>query len=159
LKSAAIGCPANETKPLFAGKLVNWSVVGAETPKNRTFDVPPPGVGFETVTEAVAAVAIFEAGTAAVTCELLTKVVVRGVPFQFTNDPETNPTPFTFSMKLGPPGAVTVGTSGSLIKGTGFPCPSVIALASNTNGQTSRMDFVAVLRHKCPLSQTEKSTG
>jgi hypothetical protein len=94
------------------GKLVNWRVVGAETAKNTTFEVPPPVLGLDTVIEAVLAVAMFEAGTVAVNCELLTKVVLRGVPFQSTADPETNPVPFTVSVKLGPPGAVAVGTSG-----------------------------------------------
>src|ERR1039458_6500335 len=45
------------------------------TSKNITFDVPPPGLGFTTVTEAVLAAAMSEAGTLAVNCEWLTKVV------------------------------------------------------------------------------------
>jgi hypothetical protein len=44
-----------------------------------------------------------EAGIVAVSCELLTKVVLRAVPFQLTADPEINPVPFTVSAKLDPP--------------------------------------------------------
>jgi hypothetical protein len=39
--------------------------------KVRVFDVPPPGEGFSTVTEAVPAVAMSAAGTVAVNCVLL----------------------------------------------------------------------------------------
>jgi hypothetical protein len=56
--------------------------------------------------------AMFEAGTVAVSCELLTKTVVRAVPFQLTTELETNSVPLTVRVKLGPPGAVIVGTSG-----------------------------------------------
>jgi len=94
------------------GRLVNCKLVGAETEKNSRFEVPPPRLGLETVIDAVLAVAMFAAGTVAVNCELLTNVVASAVPFQLTTDPETNPVPFTVSVKLGPPGAVAVGTSG-----------------------------------------------
>ena len=40
--------------------------------KNAVFDVPPPGAGLTTVTEAVLAVAMSAAGTVALNCELLT---------------------------------------------------------------------------------------
>ena len=80
--------------------------------KKTTLDEPPPGVGFTTVTEAVLAMAMSEARMLAVNCESLTKVVARGLPFQFTSAPETNPVPFTLRVNLGPPGAVAAGTSG-----------------------------------------------
>jgi hypothetical protein len=91
---------------------VNCKVVGAETEKNWRFEIPPPGLGFDTVIEAVLALAMFAAGTAAVSCELFTKIVVSGVPFQLIVDLETKPVPFTVSVKLDPPGAMAVGTSG-----------------------------------------------
>jgi hypothetical protein len=80
--------------------------------KNTTFDVPPPGVGFTTVTKAVLAVVISEARIEAVNCRLLMKLVVRALPFQFTVAPETNPVPSKKSVKIAPPGAVLVGTRG-----------------------------------------------
>src|ERR1039458_3470062 len=65
------------------------------TSKNITFDVPPPGLGFTTVTEAVPAAAMSEAGTFDVNRETLTKVVASELWFQFTTAPKTNPVPFT----------------------------------------------------------------
>src|SRR5439155_23111953 len=76
-------------------------------------------------TEAVLAMAMSEARMLAVNCESLTKVVARGLPFQFTSAPETNPVPFTVRVNPGPPGAVASGTRGWLISGTGFAVPVV----------------------------------
>jgi hypothetical protein len=77
-----------------------------------TPEAPPPGLGLDTVIDAVLAVVMFAAGTVAVNCEPLTKVVLSGVPFQLIVDAETNPVPFTVSVKPGPPGATLIGTSG-----------------------------------------------
>ena len=76
--------------------------MGFETVRNSTFDAPPPGVGFTTVTEAVSALAISEAGTMAVRSELSMKRVVSGLPFHFTTELAINPVPFTVSVKLAP---------------------------------------------------------
>lgn len=57
------------------------------TSKNITFDVPPPGLGFTSVTDAVLATAMFEAGTLAVNSERLTKVVASELWFQSTTAP------------------------------------------------------------------------
>src|ERR1039458_5533987 len=73
------------------------------TSKNITFDVPPPGLGFTTVTEAVLAAAMSEAGTLAVNCEWLTKVVASELSFQFTTAPETKPVPCTARVNPAPP--------------------------------------------------------
>ena len=81
-------------------------------------DAIPPG--FATVTFAVPAFAISEELMLTVTCELLTNVVVRGLPFQLATAPETNPVPFTVRVNAGPPGTTVLGTSGLLIRGTGF---------------------------------------
>jgi len=51
------------------------------------FDVPPHGV--RTVIEAVPAVAMRAAGIVAVSCVAETKAVARGLPFQFTVEPDT----------------------------------------------------------------------
>jgi hypothetical protein len=71
------------------------------------FDVPPQG--FTTVTEAVPAVAIREAGTAAVSWVEETNVVVSAVAFQFTVEVETKFVPFTVNVNPGPPAAAQVG--------------------------------------------------
>jgi len=98
-----------------------WGV----TSKKATFDVPPPGAGFTTVTDAVLALAMSDERMLAVSCELLTKVVERAVPFHFTLEVETKPVPFTVSVNPAPPGAVASGTRGWLIKGMGFVLPIV----------------------------------
>jgi hypothetical protein len=59
---------------------------------------------------------------------LLTKVVVRGLPFHFTIELGTKPVPFTVSLNPGPPGPTLTGTRGSSTKGTGLAC----AYASET---------------------------
>jgi hypothetical protein len=91
-------------------------------------DVPPPGGGLVTVTQAVPAAATLAAGTVAVNCEPLTKVVANGVPFQFTVAPDTNPVPFTVRVKPGLPGVTAAGTSGWLTNGTGLAWPSASEL-------------------------------
>jgi hypothetical protein len=83
------------------------------------FDVPPPGAGFTTVTDAVPALAIRAAGTVAVSCVALTNVVVSAVPFQFTVEPETNLVPFTVNVNCAPPAVAEVGLI-DVIVGTGL---------------------------------------
>jgi hypothetical protein len=89
------------------------------------FEVPPPGAGLTTVIQAVVGARMSDERIKAINRELFTKAVVRGLPFQFTFDPGTNPVPFTVSVKVnpGPPGgagATASGTRGWLTKGTGF---------------------------------------
>jgi hypothetical protein len=88
--------------------------------------VPPPGIGFTTLTTAVPEVAMSDAGTVPVSWEPLTKVVANDLPFQFTTEPGTKPLPFTVREKPAPPGAVLVGTSGVLISGTGLFCENKV---------------------------------
>ena len=87
--------------------------------KLNPLDVPPPGVGFVTVTVAVPAVVISLARIDAVSCVLLTNVVVRPEPFQFTEAPFTKLEPLTVSVKAEPPAVPLVGES-ELIDGTGL---------------------------------------
>jgi hypothetical protein len=75
-------------------------------------EVPPPGTGFVTVIVAVCGEARLAAGTAAVSFELLTNVVVNALPFQFTLAPLTNPSPVTVNVYAGPLGAVADGVIG-----------------------------------------------
>ena len=92
----------------------------------RAFDVPPHEV--TTVIEAVPAVAMRAAGTVAVSCVAETNVVVSGVPFQFTVEPETKLVPFTVSVNCGPPAVAQVGLS-ELIVGTALIVITNVALA------------------------------
>src|SRR5579863_4896106 len=88
--------------------------------KKHTFDVPPPGAGFTTVTDAVPIAAMSEARMLAVILSELSNVVVRAEPFQLTTDPATKPAPFTVSVNPAPPGAAALGESGWLTSGTGL---------------------------------------
>ena len=82
-------------------------------------DVPPPGLGFTTVIDAVPAVATRDAGTVAVSCVEETKLVARGAPFQFTVEVETKLVPFTVKMKSALPAAIQVGLI-EVVVGTGL---------------------------------------
>jgi hypothetical protein len=73
------------------------------------FEVPPHGV--TTVIEAVPAVAMRAAGTVAVSCVAETNVVVSGLPFQFTVEPETKLVPLAVNVNCGPPAVAQVGLS------------------------------------------------
>jgi hypothetical protein len=84
---------------------------GLLTVNVSAFDVPPPGAGLNTVTLAVPALAMSLAGIAAVTCVVLTYVVVRGDPFQRTTDELTRPDPFTVSANAGSPAITLLGDS------------------------------------------------
>ena len=72
-------------------------------------DVPPPGVGLVTVTDAVPAVATSAARIEAVTCVELTKVVVRVLPAKLTVAPLTKPVPFTVKVKAAEPAVAVEG--------------------------------------------------
>jgi len=89
-------------------------------------DVPPQGV--TTVTEAVPAVAIKEAGTVAVSCVAETNVVVSAVAFHLTVEPEMKFVPFTVSVNCGPPAVAQVGLS-ELIVGTALTVITSVAVA------------------------------
>jgi hypothetical protein len=89
------------------------------------FDVPPHGV--TTVTEAVPALAMREAGTVAVSC-VEEPLVVSAVPFQFTVEPETKLVPFTVKVNPEPPAVAQVGLS-ELIVGTALIVITSVALA------------------------------
>lgn len=72
-------------------------------------EVPPPGVGLNTVTCAVPAIATSPAGIAARNWVLLTKVVGRLVPFQRTTEPLTKPLPVAVSVKAPLPARTLAG--------------------------------------------------
>ena len=72
------------------------------------FDVAPQ---LTTVTEALPAVAMREAGTVAVSCVAETNVVVSAVPFQFTVEIAAKFVPLTVNVNPGPPAVAQVGLS------------------------------------------------
>ncbi len=72
-------------------------------------DGVPPDAGSVTVMVAVPFTAMSAAVIAAFRTVLLTKVVVRGCPFQLTIDVPVKPVPFTVNEKPGPPVTTVVG--------------------------------------------------
>jgi len=111
LKSAAarfIGAVVSATGKSLKTRLD----VGSIMVKGTGFELPPPGLGLTTVTLAVPALETIVAGTTAVNSPVFTNVVARGVPFQFTTDPDTNPAPLTVNTNPGPDGATAAGTTG-----------------------------------------------
>ena len=83
--------------------------VGLLIVKVCALEVPPPGAGVTTVTEAVPAVAMSVAGMAAVSCVALTKVVVRAFPFQFTVEFAVKLFPLTVRVNAAPPAIAAFG--------------------------------------------------
>ena len=84
-------------------------IVGGPITKVRAFDAGP--VGLVTVIETSPAAVTSSAEIDAVTCDELTKVVVRLVPFHCTVAGETKPTPLTVSMNGPLPGRTVTGES------------------------------------------------
>jgi hypothetical protein len=106
-------------------------------------DVPPPGLGFTTVMDAVPEVATREAGTVAVSWVEETKVVASAVPFQFTVEVETNLVPFTVKVKSALPAVIQVGLI-DVVVGTGLLIVNVTELdvPPPGGGLTTVMDAV-----------------
>jgi len=71
--------------------------------------VPPPGVGLKTVTLAVPAVAMSDAGTVAVRVVLLTNLVVSLVPFHSMLELDTKLVPVAVSVNEDPPWVAELG--------------------------------------------------
>ena len=72
-------------------------------------DVPPPGVGVKTVTEALPVAAMSLARTCAVSLVLLTNVVDRLLPFQRTTDEATKFDPVAVNVNAPLPTAAVLG--------------------------------------------------
>src|SRR5262249_53297239 len=82
-------------------------------------EVPPPGAGLNTVTEAEPAAARSLAAIEAWSLVVLTNVVVRAAPFQLTTELVTKPVPFTASVNAALPATTTLGES-DVTAGTGL---------------------------------------
>src|SRR5262249_28602859 len=81
-------------------------------------DVPPPGGGVVTDTCAEPTAATSGAVMAARSCVLLTNVVTRALPFQFTTDALVKPDPFTVRENA-PLVAIALDGDSELTTGTG----------------------------------------
>jgi hypothetical protein len=114
-------------------------------------DAPPPGLGLETVTLAVPAVATSLALIAAVTSVELTNVVVRFDPFQRTTDEALKFVPVTSRVKAPVPAtvcdgemAVVVGTGLLTVNAALFPAASVPSVAVSTT-PVSAFEYVTLI--------------
>ena len=87
-----------------------------------TFDVPPPGVGLNTVILAVPATATNVTLTDAVSCVALINVVANAVPFQLMTELLIKLAPVTVSINAGSP-TVTLAGEMEDTAGTGFTVP------------------------------------
>jgi hypothetical protein len=90
------------------------------TLKVTEFDVPPPGVGFVTVTPGVPAATMSLVKMEAVTFPAFTNDVMRGLPLKFTIAPFTKLDPLTVKVNPCPPAAADDGCSVVTV-GTGLP--------------------------------------
>ena len=92
--------------------------------KVSAFEVPPPGAGLTTVTDAVPAVATRAALTIAANCNPLTKVVVRDAPFHLTDEAAIKFVPLTVRVNCAAPAVILAGESevavGAGLLGTGL---------------------------------------
>ena len=100
---------------------------GLSTVKVSALEVPPAGVGVETVTETVPLAAMSAAVICACSWVLDTKVVGRALPFQFTVESEIKFVPFTVSVKAAPPATAELGFMDAAV-GEGLPMAKVSAL-------------------------------
>src|SRR3989442_761367 len=91
------------------------------------FDVPPPGAGVNTVTDAVPCVAMSEAEIAAWSWVALPNVVGRSAPFQRTLDELMNFVPVSASVKAASPATTLLGEI-ELSVGAGLLIVNVCAL-------------------------------
>jgi hypothetical protein len=90
------------------------------------FDVPPPGVGFVTVIDAVPGVARSEVKIEALNSVALTKVVVLADPLKLTAELATKFVPFTVIVNPVEPSITDVGEI-LVVVGTGLVIVSVCA--------------------------------
>ena len=97
----------------------------AATVKVSVFDVPPPGVGLNTVTGKGPALATSVARMLAVTWLALTYVVMRALPLKLTTELLMNSDPLTVSVKAPEPAVALEGLS-IVIAGTGLFVPAAL---------------------------------
>src|SRR5213594_3835740 len=92
-------------------------------------DVPPPGLGENTVIDAVPAAAMSLAGIAACSWVPLTKVLGRGAPFHCTTDDARKSLPLAVRVNPAPPAVALLGES-ELSVGAGFGGALMVKLSA-----------------------------
>ena len=97
-----------KTGPPATAKLGLSEVMTGEMVKVALFEVTPLST---TVTAAVPAVAMRLPVTVAVNCVVPVEIMLSAVPFHSTTALESNPVPFTVSVKAAPPAFAELGLS------------------------------------------------
>jgi hypothetical protein len=118
---------AGPPAPAVAGLKLVVVGTGLLIVKVRPLEVPPPGAGLNTVTEAVPAIAMSAAVIAAVNWVEDTNVVARFAPCHRTIEPATKLLPLMVSTKSVPPAIVEAGLR-LVVAGTGLLIVRVPAL-------------------------------
>jgi hypothetical protein len=122
----------NAPPPAMAEFVLKDAIVGAGllVVNANPLDVPPPGVGLDTVTIAVPAVAMSAAVIAACRLVLETNLVVRAVPFHCTVEGDMKFVPVTVSVNAPPPAMVEfalkdviVGAGSVIVNGNPLDMP------------------------------------
>ena len=111
----------------FKDATVGVGLLLTVTVKVSALDVPPPGVGVETVTAAVPLAAMSAAVMAACKLVLETKVVERVLPFHWTVDVGMKFVPVTVNVKPAPPATAELGFKDATV-GVGLPIVKVSPL-------------------------------
>jgi hypothetical protein len=99
--------------------------VGATIENVTAPDVPPPGVGVNTVTGTVPTAAISVAEITALSCVALTTVVARLIPFHCTTEHGTKPLPVTLRENAPVPAVALAGAS-DVATGAGSAEPDAV---------------------------------
>ena len=94
-------------------------LAGAETVKPSADELPPPGVGDTTVTDACVALVKSEAGIVALNSDADTYVVDSGVPFHSTVETGSKPLPAIVSVNCEAPVVAEFGVSDETV-GIGY---------------------------------------
>ena len=110
---------AGDPAAIDAGDTPVTLAAGLSISNGPPVDVPPPGAGFTTVTEAVPAARRSLAPIAAVNCVELTKVVARFAPFHCSCELPTKPLPVTVNVNALAPTPADAGKI-EAIAGAGF---------------------------------------
>lgn len=131
---------------------VNEPITGAGLAivKVKELEVPPPGAGLETATDAVPAEAMSDALTAACNPPLETKVVVRALPFHRTVEEEIKFVPLMVRVRLAPPAVADVGFK-AVTDGKGFGLPPLEPLevpphAERNARETTELASIPILK-------------
>lgn len=124
-----VSAPEPAVTPVGASEVIDGTgFAAAVTLKLTEFDVPPPGVGFVTVTAGVATLAISLGKICVVSCAELVTVAARVTPPKLTVAPFTKLVPLIVNVNAADPAVALVGESVVTV-GTGLFTWNVTAVA------------------------------